>query len=78
MRGDGSPGPKTLRQLAIDWATTGIEFVGTPEQVAREMGEAMEEIGGDGFLIMKPGWDLTRSTSLRSPTGWCPNCSAAG
>jgi hypothetical protein len=24
------------------------------------MGNAMEEIGGDGFLIMKPGWDLNR------------------
>jgi long-chain alkane monooxygenase len=58
MRGDGSPGPKTLRQLAVNFATTGVEFVGTPEQVARKMGEAMEEIGGDGFLIMKPGWDL--------------------
>jgi long-chain alkane monooxygenase len=58
MRGDGSPGPKTLRELAVNFATTGVEFVGTPEQVARKMGEAMEEIGGDGFLIMKPGWDL--------------------
>ncbi|MGP4046669.1 NtaA/DmoA family FMN-dependent monooxygenase [Streptomyces sp. 2A115] len=60
MRGDGTPGPKTLRQLAIDWAKTGVEFVGTAEQVAQQMGEAMEEIGGDGFLIMKPGWDLNR------------------
>jgi FMN-dependent oxidoreductase (nitrilotriacetate monooxygenase family) len=60
MRGDGSLGPKTLRQLAVDFATTGIEFIGTPEQVARKMGEAAEEIGGDGFLIMKPGWDLNR------------------
>ncbi|MFI7503166.1 NtaA/DmoA family FMN-dependent monooxygenase [Streptomyces sp. NPDC049687] len=60
MRGDGTPGPKTLRQLAIDWAKTGVEFVGTAQQVAQQMGEAMEEIGGDGFLIMKPGWDLNR------------------
>ena len=77
MRGDGSPGPKTLRQLALDWATTGIEFVGTPEQVAREMGEAMEEIGGDGFLIMKPGWDLNRKYITTSATAWCPSCSVA-
>jgi alkanesulfonate monooxygenase SsuD/methylene tetrahydromethanopterin reductase-like flavin-dependent oxidoreductase (luciferase family) len=53
MRGDGSPGPKTLRQLAVDWATTEVQFIGTPEQVAPKMGEAAEEIGGDGFLIMK-------------------------
>ena len=24
------------------------------------MGEAMEAVGGDGFLIMKPGWDVSR------------------
>ncbi len=27
MRGDGSPGPKTLRQLAVHFATTGIDFL---------------------------------------------------
>ena len=60
MRGDGSPGPKTLRQLVMHRAKRGLELVGTPEQVARKMGEAMEEVGGDGFLIAKPGWDLSR------------------
>jgi FMN-dependent oxidoreductase (nitrilotriacetate monooxygenase family) len=28
-----------------------VEFVGTPDAVAGQMGEAMEEIGGDGFLL---------------------------
>ena len=59
MRGDGS-GEQTLRQLALHMAKQGIEMVGTPAQVAEQMAEAMEEIGGDGFLIFKPGWDLNR------------------
>jgi FMN-dependent oxidoreductase (nitrilotriacetate monooxygenase family) len=60
MRGDGSPGPKTLRQLVMHRAKRGLELVGTPDQVAAKMGDAMEEVGGDGFLIAKPGWDLSR------------------
>ncbi|MCU1699757.1 MAG: FMN-dependent oxidoreductase, nitrilotriacetate monooxygenase family [Mycobacterium sp.] len=60
MRGDGSPGPKTLRQLVMHRAKRGLELVGTPDQVAKKMGDAMEEVGGDGFLIAKPGWDLSR------------------
>jgi alkanesulfonate monooxygenase SsuD/methylene tetrahydromethanopterin reductase-like flavin-dependent oxidoreductase (luciferase family) len=60
MRGDGGPGPKTLRQLVLERTKRGLELVGTAEQVARKMGEAMEEVGGDGFLIAKPGWDLSR------------------
>src|SRR6195256_4213216 len=60
MRGDGSPEPKTLRQLVLHRAKRGLELIGTPDQVARNMGEAMEEVGGDGFLISKPGWDLSR------------------
>ena len=59
MRGDGS-GTQTLRQLALHMAKQGIEMVGTPAQIAEQMAQAMEEIGGDGFLIFKPGWDLNR------------------
>ncbi|WNG80787.1 NtaA/DmoA family FMN-dependent monooxygenase [Mycobacterium sp. ITM-2016-00316] len=59
MRGDGTPGPKTLRQLAVAAASFGMEFVGTPEQVADEMEAAINEIGGDGFLLWRRG--LTRS-----------------
>ena len=29
-------------------------FAGTAEQVARQMAETMEEVGGDGFLINGP------------------------
>ncbi|MDQ1043119.1 NtaA/DmoA family FMN-dependent monooxygenase [Streptomyces sp. V4I2] len=60
MRGDGTPGPKTLRQMVMARNKRGLELVGTAEQVAQQMGEAMEEIGGDGFLINKGGRDLSR------------------
>ncbi|MGP4046670.1 NtaA/DmoA family FMN-dependent monooxygenase, partial [Streptomyces sp. 2A115] len=59
-RGDGTPGPKTLRQMVMARNKRGLELVGTAEQVAKKMGEAMEEIGGDGFLINKGGRDLSR------------------
>lgn len=46
---------KTLRELAVEQVSRGIDgLVGTPEQVARRMGEVMEAVGGDGFLITKP------------------------
>ena len=46
---------KTLRQLVIDAGGTSdsIELVGTPDQVADKMGETMEQVGGDGFLISR-------------------------
>jgi FMN-dependent oxidoreductase (nitrilotriacetate monooxygenase family) len=59
MRGDGSPGPKTLRELAVAASSFGMEFIGTPEQVADDMEAAITEIGGDGFLVWRRG--LTRS-----------------
>ena len=47
---------KTLRQLVLDsgGVSDSIELVGTPDQVAETMGEAMEAVGGDGFLISAP------------------------
>ncbi len=47
---------KTLRQLVLDagGVSDSIELVGTPDQVAEKMGEAMEGVGGDGFLISAP------------------------
>ena len=44
---------KTLRQAIADRAGTvgSVELVGTPESVAVQMGEIMDEVGGDGFLI---------------------------
>jgi FMN-dependent oxidoreductase (nitrilotriacetate monooxygenase family) len=43
---------KTLRELALGQdVVESIELVGTPDQVAEKMGEAMEFVGGDGFLL---------------------------
>jgi FMN-dependent oxidoreductase (nitrilotriacetate monooxygenase family) len=72
MRGDGSPGPKTLRELVHHRAKRGLNLIGTPEQVAQRMAEAMEEIGGDGFLIAKPGWDMSRKYITQICDGLVP------
>jgi alkanesulfonate monooxygenase SsuD/methylene tetrahydromethanopterin reductase-like flavin-dependent oxidoreductase (luciferase family) len=42
---------KTLREVAMNWTVSCLDLVGTPDEVAGQMGEAMEEVGGDGFLI---------------------------
>jgi long-chain alkane monooxygenase len=52
---------KTLRQLATDRATRGLEgVVGTPDQVADRLAEVMEAVGGDGFLISAGQWKISR------------------
>ena len=45
---------KTLRQLASERYDGGLRLIGTPDSVAERMGEAMEAVGGDGFLISTP------------------------
>jgi FMN-dependent oxidoreductase (nitrilotriacetate monooxygenase family) len=45
---------KTLRQLAAERFDNGLDLIGTPDAVADHMAQAMEEIGGDGFLISTP------------------------
>ncbi len=49
-------GGKTLREAMIDHVSAGacIDLIGTPDQVAGQMEEAMQEVGGDGFLIALP------------------------
>ena len=44
---------RTLREVGATSATGAgkVELVGTPDQVAAQMDEVMEEVGGDGFLI---------------------------
>jgi FMN-dependent oxidoreductase (nitrilotriacetate monooxygenase family) len=42
---------KTLREMAAFRTMESIELVGTPDSVAAEMSEVMQEVGGDGFLI---------------------------
>ncbi len=43
---------KTLREAIATVDThAGLAFVGSPDTVAAKMGEAMDEVGGDGFLL---------------------------
>jgi alkanesulfonate monooxygenase SsuD/methylene tetrahydromethanopterin reductase-like flavin-dependent oxidoreductase (luciferase family) len=51
---------KTLRQLASERFESGLNLIGTPDEVADRMAQAMEEIGGDGFLISTPFQRVTR------------------
>jgi FMN-dependent oxidoreductase (nitrilotriacetate monooxygenase family) len=64
---------KTLRQLALDRATRGLEgVVGTPEQVADRLAEVMEEVGGDGFLISAGQWKISRRYIVEICEGLVP------
>ncbi len=52
---------KTLRELVAGGPfTESINVSGTPENVAELMGEVMEQVGGDGFLIASPVMRLNR------------------
>lgn len=46
-------GKRTLREAIVDYSTTGgsVDLVGTPDRVAAQMDEVMQEVGGDGFLF---------------------------
>jgi len=51
---------KTLRQLASERYDNGLDLIGSPDTVAERMGEAIEAIGGDGFLISTPFQRISR------------------
>ncbi|MGZ3144789.1 NtaA/DmoA family FMN-dependent monooxygenase [Lentzea chajnantorensis] len=54
---------KTLRQLVTENAgglVSSVELIGTPDSVAARMGEVMEEVGGDGFMLTTPLLRLNR------------------
>jgi FMN-dependent oxidoreductase (nitrilotriacetate monooxygenase family) len=67
-RGSG----KTLRELAINGLSDSIELVGTPDSVADRMGEVMDEVGGDGFLITSPVMRLNRRYVTEITDGLVP------
>ncbi len=72
----GNDRTKTLRELAACGFNEDPElaspFVGTPDQVAEAMGEMMEEIGGDGFLITSPVMRLNRRYIVEITDGLVP------
>lgn len=61
---------KTLRDFATGPGGYGMEFVGSPDTVAAEMGEVMEEVGGDGFLLFH--FAQTRRIILEITEGLAP------
>jgi FMN-dependent oxidoreductase (nitrilotriacetate monooxygenase family) len=66
---------KTLRQLVLEASggiVASIELVGTPESVAERMGQAMEEVGGDGFLITTPHLSVNRRQIIEVCDGLVP------
>jgi len=60
---------RTLREIASRRLTGALEFTGTPESVAVEMGEVMAEVGGDGFLVQGP---ITRRAVAEIADGLAP------
>jgi FMN-dependent oxidoreductase (nitrilotriacetate monooxygenase family) len=64
---------KPLRQLVKEGGTsTSVQLIGTPDQVAEKMGNAMEEVGGDGFLIRCPYPHVSRRYILEITEGLVP------
>jgi long-chain alkane monooxygenase len=66
---------KTLRELVVDGAgglVSSVELIGTPDQVAARMGEVMEEVGGDGFLITTPVLRVSRRYIVEIADGLVP------
>lgn len=59
----------TLRDLAEGPSNYGMEFIGSNETVAGQMAEAMEEAGGDGFLMYP---EMTRRSIMEVCDGLAP------
>ncbi|WP_428031853.1 NtaA/DmoA family FMN-dependent monooxygenase [Ancylobacter sp.] len=72
---------KTLRQLAASGGgglVSSMELIGTPAQVADKMGDAMAEVGGDGFLITTPVLRVSRRYITEICDGLVPELQARG
>jgi FMN-dependent oxidoreductase (nitrilotriacetate monooxygenase family) len=66
---------KTLRQLVVDGGgglVSSVELIGTPDQVAERMGEVMEAVGGDGFLVTTPVLRVSRRYLVEVADGLVP------
>jgi FMN-dependent oxidoreductase (nitrilotriacetate monooxygenase family) len=70
---------RTLREVASNSAYGAgqrVEFLGTPAEVAEQMGEVMAEVGGDGFLITQDV--LTRRSISEITDGLVPELQKLG
>ena len=74
----GTSPDKTLRALMETYNSTAltVELVGTPESVAAQMAEAMEAIGGDGYLLSLP--NVSRRVLAEIEDGLVPALQARG
>ena len=65
-------GDRTLRQAVAAYNSDGgsVELVGTPDGVAAQMAEAMQEVGGDGFLFSMP--NISRRSVAEIEDGLVP------
>ncbi|MBM3677126.1 MAG: NtaA/DmoA family FMN-dependent monooxygenase [Actinobacteria bacterium] len=60
----------TLRDVLPTLDMSVMDIAGTPDEVAGQMSEVIEEVGGDGFLI--GGWDFTRRRIAEIADGLAP------
>ncbi|HEX4507141.1 MAG TPA: NtaA/DmoA family FMN-dependent monooxygenase, partial [Alphaproteobacteria bacterium] len=64
---------KTLKQVIRESGKAScLDCVGTIDDVADQMAAAMEEVGGDGFLIRHPFYDINRRYILEVADGLVP------
>ena len=65
---------KTLRQLVYESSefASSIELIGTPASMAERMGEIIEEVGGDGFLITTQNQGVSRRMLFEVTDGLVP------
>ena len=65
-------GGRTLREAILAYTSHGgsLDLVGTPDTVAAQMDEAMQEVGGDGFLLVLP--NVSRKTVVEVTDGLVP------
>jgi FMN-dependent oxidoreductase (nitrilotriacetate monooxygenase family) len=71
-------GKKSLREAMLSYRGTSgsVELVGTPDSIAGQMAEAMEEVGGDGFLFSMT--DVSRRIVAEVADGLVPALQARG
>jgi alkanesulfonate monooxygenase SsuD/methylene tetrahydromethanopterin reductase-like flavin-dependent oxidoreductase (luciferase family) len=70
---------KTLRQIVTGSGLSGnVPFVGTPAEVADEMGAVMDQVGGDGYLITSPVMRLNRRYVTEITDGLVPELQKRG
>jgi FMN-dependent oxidoreductase (nitrilotriacetate monooxygenase family) len=66
---------RTLREVAAGWSISAVDFVGSVESIADHMGEVMDIVGGDGFLISGP---MTRTYIGQVTDGLVPELQRRG